>query len=903
MNLLNVQIMPPNNSAIFENLCVALFQAAWKSPDTQKNGRNGQDQKGVDIVGNNQTEGGALWGVQCKCKDQRLGSKLTIAEIKAEIAQADGFEPKLAHLIIATTAPADARLQKLVRKINLERVNNAFPVAIYAWDKLQQLLAEHLHVTKQFYPHHFQDLTAPAKAPAFHLPGQYLTPHFSDPLNHLAALRQQLQASHSTALLAAATVQGMGGVGKTQLAVKYCHEYRADYAGVWWFPCDSMILLEQECQHFCHANDIAVPDGIAASGALREWLTTQPRWLLVYDNADNAADLQALRACLPHAGVHHVLITSRLSTWAQMPALRLDVWTGEQALPFLRKCLPGAHEAQLLALNAALDGLPLALEQACAFICNNQFPLADYIARINAVEHAPALLDEHASLQCAKSVIATLSLSFDKLSAPAQALLQLCGWLAPEPIPEYLFTEKPDRLPPVLQPIARDQVKWRKTVAELHNYALCQVRDITMADHAGNGGTVEKCLVLHRLTQAAVRARGGASMQGAAAADDGDACKHVIGLLRVVFPSGLAHPKHWPRCSTLMPHVQGLAQYDAGDGQQQVGYAYLLSQLATYLKTGPALPGESQRLERLSLTIFQTALGEEHPATLTLMNNLALTLSQQGDLPGARTLHEKTLNIRTRVQGADHSDTLNSMNNLAATLRELGDLPGARALEEKTLDIRTRVLGAEHPDTLQSMNSLAATLWQQGDLPGARALNERTLDIRIWVLGGDHPDTLTSMNNLAATLRQQGDLPGARALLEKTQDILIRVRGADHPDTLTSINNLADTLRQQGDLPGARALFEKTLGIRIRVMGADHPHTLQSMNNLAGTLCQQGDLPGARALLEKTLNIFVRVLGADHPTTLIAKHNLACTLRDMGETNAAQALFDEVAAAKRRAAG
>jgi ATP-dependent DNA helicase RecG len=661
-----------------------------------------------------------------------------------------------------------------------------------------------------------------SKAPIFHLPGQYLTPHFCDPLNHLGALHQQLQGSHNTALLAAATVQGMGGVGKTQLAVKYCHAYRTEYAGVWWFPCDSMTLLEQECQHFCHVNGIAVPDGMAASGALREWLTTQPRWLLVYDNADNAADRDALRACLPHPGVHHVLITSRLHTWAQMPTLRLDVWTGEQALPFLRERLPDAHETQLLALNAALGGLPLALEQACTFINNNQFPLADYITRINAAEQAPALLDEHASPQCARSVTATLSLAFDKLSAPAQALLQLCGWLAPEPIPEYLFTENPDALPPILQPIARDQIKWRKTVAELHNYALCQVRDITMTDHAGNGGTVEKCLVLHRLTQAAVRSGGGKATgdaQDARATHNAVAAiSVVIILLCAVFPSEPQHPRHWPRCRALMPHIQVLQQYDAQDGQSQVSYAWLLNQLALYLKSGPALWGESQRLDRLSLAISQTALGEEHPDTLASMNNLATTLWQQGDLPGARSLHEKTL------------------------------------------DIRIRVLGADHPDTLASMNNLAATLWHQGDLPGARALHEKTLDIRIRALGADHPDTLLSMNNLAETLHRQGDLSGARALLEKTLDIRSRVLGADHPSTLASMNNLAETLWQQGDLPGARALQEKTLDIRVRVLGADHPHTL------------------------------------------ISKGNLACTLHDMGETSAAQALFDDVAAAKRRAA-
>jgi hypothetical protein len=643
MHFLARQIAPPKSWDTFEDLCLLLFRAIWHDPLATKNGRQGQPQAGVDVSGTDHAGRRGWCGVQCKLKDQLLGKMPTRAEIEKELRKADTFDPPLQCWILATSAASDGTISAFVRRLSDQRVQDGLcAVTLLAWSDIHSLLAQHTEVARIFYPEAFPAANATAMPaskptpPAFHLPGQYLTPHFCDPLQHLAALRQKMEAEHGTALLAAATVQGMGGVGKTQLAVKYCHTYRADYAGVWWFPCDSMSLLEQECQHFCRANGIAVPDQTAASDALREWLTSQPRWLLVYDNADNAADLDALRACLPHAGAHHVLITSRLTTWAQLPALRLDVWTGAQALPFLRQRLPDAPEAQLLALNAALDGLPLALEQACAFINNNQFPLADYIARLNTVEQAPALLDKRASLQCTRSVTATLSLAFGKLSAPAQALLQLCGWLAPEPIPEYLFTEDPEALPPVLQPVARDQMQWSETVAELYNYALCQMRDIPMTDHVGNGGTVEKCLVLHRLTQAAVRAGGGAAMQGAAMMGNGDACNHVIGLLRAVFPSDVQplHPKHWPRCRTLMAHVQSLGQYDAKDGQRQVDYAWLLSQLALYLNSGPALRGEAQRLNRLSLAISQTTLGEEHPDTLISMNNLAATLWQEGDLPG-----------------------------------------------------------------------------------------------------------------------------------------------------------------------------------------------------------------------------------------------------------------------------
>jgi hypothetical protein len=89
-------------------------------------------------------------------------------------------------------------------------------------------------------------------------------------------------------------------------------------------------------------------------------------------------------------------------------------------------------------------------------------------------------------------------------------------------------------------------------------------------------------------------------------------------------------------------------------------------------------------------------------------------LRGQGDLQGARDLHEQVLDAYRRVLGDEHPDTLNSMNNLAATLRGQGDLQGARDLQEQVLDVRRRVLGDEHPDTRTSARVLDADLKQLG---------------------------------------------------------------------------------------------------------------------------------------------------------------------------------------------
>ncbi|MBI2305836.1 MAG: tetratricopeptide repeat protein [Rhodocyclales bacterium] len=260
----------------------------------------------------------------------------------------------------------------------------------------------------------------------------------------------------------------------------------------------------------------------------------------------------------------------------------------------------------------------------------------------------------------------------------------------------------------------------------------------------------------------------------------------------------------------------------------------------------------------------------------------------------------KATSIQRRVLGEEHPETLTSINNLASTLQAQGDLAEARALLESALAIRRRVLGEEHPAALTSINNLAATLYAQGDLTGARALQESALAIRRRVLGEEHPATLSSINNLAGTLQAQGDLTGARALQESALAIQRRVLGEEHPDTLTSMNNLAATLYTQGDLAGARALQGSALAIRRRVLGEEHPATLSSTNNLASTLYAQGDLAGARVLQESALAIRRRAFGDEHPDTLTAMKNLAVTLQAMEQTQAAEVLQQEAGAIHHR---
>lgn len=661
----------------------------------------------------------------------------------------------------------------------------------------------------------------------FHVAGMRQSAYFADPAAHLPALHGLL-AENERAALTATTVQGMGGVGKTQLALRFSHAFRDEYDGVWWFRAEENASLQEDCIELCRELDIARADQEEPSRSVARWLKKQPRWLLVYDNVETTA---AIAPHLPEAGAHHVIITSRNHELHDLAAAALDLaaWNEEEALDFLRPRLPAASDDERRALSRALGGLPLALEQACAYLGKTRIAVGEYIAAIEDFTQRKRLLAREDSALCPGSVRATLSLAFKRLSEPARELLRLCAWLAPEPIPEFLFTEKPGLLLPTLATVADDALAWGETVAELAGYGLCQ-RD-----------GERRSLGFHRLTLLAAqeRERGKESLH----------CLQV--LLEAVWPGDTSLPTHWPRYAALLPHAIHFDTLLATGWLDRIRHSRRLDRIASYLRQGPALYAESERWYRRAWTLVQDELGDEHPDTLACLSNLATTLYAKGNWNGALDLQKMTLAIRRRVLGDEHPDTLTSMNNLAVTYMVQGNLVGALELQKSALVRRRQVLGEEHPDTFSTMNNLASILQLQGDLAGAIELEKSVLAGQRRLLGEDHPETLTSMNNLATSLHLQGDLAGALELHESELAICHRVFGDEHPDTLSSISNLGSACFSIGDLPRALELATLALAGARRKLGDHHPHTLQSIRNLAKVHDALNNSTAAQALRDE----------------------------------------------------
>ena len=302
---------------------------------------------------------------------------------------------------------------------------------------------------------------------------------------------------------------------------------------------------------------------------------------------------------------------------------------------------------------------------------------------------------------------------------------------------------------------------------------------------------------------------------------------------------------------------------------------------------------EAEKLEQLNVETRKSVLGQEHPDTLTSMGSLASTYWNQGRWTEAEELGVQIVETRKRVLGREHPSTLTSMNNLASAYRNQGRWTEAEELEVQVTETRKRVLGQEHPDTLTSMANLASTYTNQGRWTEAEELEVQVTETRKRVLGQEHPDTLTSMNNLASTYMNQGRWTEAEELNVQVMETSLRVLGQEHPFTLTSMANLASTYRNQGRWTEAEELEVQVIETSLRVLGQEHPDTLTSMANLASTYWNQGRWTEAEELEVQVMETRKRVLGQEHPSTLTSMANLAYTWKSQDRDKEAIDLMKE----------
>ncbi len=621
-------------------------------------------------------------------------------------------------------------------------------------------------------------------------------PHFTGRDDLLAELRRRLRGGEATLVVEA--LYGLGGVGKTQLALEYAHRFAADYDVVWWVDAEQPVLIPDQMAAL--AAKLGAPVGLTVADSVDRVLAelrSREGWLLIFDNAERPADIAAY---LP-GGTGHVLITSRYPAWGAVGGrLDVDVLPRPETIALLRDRIATLHEELADDLAAELGDLPLAAAQAAAYLEQTDLSPEDYLRRFRT--RRAILLARGDVLGYHGRVDTAWALSVERLRAEDPAavqLLEIAAFLAPEPIPLSLLSGHPELLAEPLRDAAADPDALADTVGALVGYSLARRNP--------------SAFQVHRLVQAVIRNQLPPDGQQAAA-------DQVVALLAAASPGDPEDPLSWAGYTELTSHVLATAQL----GDHSPAGRQLVLDTARYLHAH----GDSDSSRAVGeplLERWRSVLGPDHPDTLAAASILTVALNGIGDAEQARSLGADTLERCRRVLGPDDPSTLWAAAALTNALVGLGQAEETRTLGEDTLERSRRVLGPDHATTLWTAVDLTVAHVWVGDAEAARVLGEDTLERCRRVLGADHPTTLWAAAALALALAGLGEAEPTRALAEDTLERSRRALGPDHSTTLTSAATLTQALNQLGEADLAGPLGQDTLQRTRRVLGLDNPLT------------------------------------------------------------------------------
>lgn len=706
-------------------------------------------------------------------------------------------------------------------------------------------------------------------------------PYFTGREDVLAQLHARLTPDSQRTLREPQALSGLGGIGKTQIAIAYAYRFRQHYHDILWVLAEAreaVIASYLMLARLLRLREREEREQHKIVEAVKRWLAEHKGWLLILDNLEDLGLVQEFLPSLRQGAV--LLTTRRAETRPTAQPFPVDNLSHEEGSLFLLKragFLPieasfesasSAQRTEARSIVEAVGGLSLALDQAGAYLAETRRSMADYLDLF--LQQHSALLDRRGTLASDHplSVLATFSLAFEHLRSTNQGafeVLKICAFLAPDAIPLEILTKGAAQLSPILQSMARNTIQRDEALETLLASSLIHYDG---EDHL---------ITIHRLIQAIFQAR-------CEEAERRLWRERVVLAIDIAFPH--AEPGSWSQCERLLPHSLLAARFIEHDRMESIQAGSLLYKTASYFYER-ARYAEAEPFFRQALSVKERSLGPEDPQIIEALTGLANLYAEQRMYEKAEPLYRQAITIGERRGEPDVLPLARPLNSLAVLYWEQGRYHEAESLYQRALHILETALGADHPDVAHPLNNLANLYRDWARDEEAEELFQRTLQILEHHVGPDHPDVGNPLNNLAGLYWEQGRYHEAQRLWQRALYCWETGLGLDHPDLAYPLVGLANLYLMQGKDGEAERHFQRALCLREQYLGCEHPLVAYPLVGLANLYLIQGRDEEAEPRFQRALDIWNHQSGIQHPEVAQTLYDLALLQQKRGKRETA----------------
>lgn len=699
---------------------------------------------------------------------------------------------------------------------------------------------------------------------------------------------------------------GLGGIGKTQLALQYAHATKTPHNLIAWFPSENIAHLQQKYTEFARALGYSEPDAPIKDiiAYVHKWLSENPGWLLIYDNVGSYEEIKSF---LPTQG-GHIIATSRQRVWPNIfKMLDIDVMTEQEAILLLKSQIKSNGNLPVHADNAELDNnaanseeklkkiakllgyLPLAIAQAGAIIQQSQISPAEYLHLYQMHEQKMLSAKLLPSETNSSSVAITWNMTLKALAKEAQDqneppyalnLLKACAYLAPEKISrELLLTWFKEAYPNMSTP----ELALTQALGQLWKYSFINIDD-------------QENITVHRLVQSVVRQqplqianvkvndkknnfrekrfeKGLEKEKEKTASDESQYFQVILSALDKTFHQKTGNTEADElREQALLPHLQSVSAHFA---EAEKLLSFPDQNLQRHPNFQHDITLQKNTLHKISLPNLQLAYSN-------VLENLGVVYSRLAISKQARDYLEQSLKLKEKYIGKNHQESTRCLTALGMVYRTLGEAALAKDLLEQALTLQEKNHGNSDIALAPILSELGMSYKDLGELKKGKTLMERALKIQENHYGKDHLNVAKTLIYISNAYGYMGDPQSQKSSAERSLKIFEKHVKSDHPYIANALSNIAYSFQAFGNPSKAKEYLERALNIRLKHYGANHQRVARIHSYLAGIYRELKNPKRAIELANDALKVKEAYYRKNHPEIAKALLHLGGAEDDLG---------------------